>query len=480
MSICPICQKEFKPKNKLQIYCSPECKAFNHDKKQSLKNCKFCWKEFYWTRRTSYCSDECRHEWRVLEQIKSNVKNTWYSNPSYNPETIKKRKQTRANKTPEEKAEREKKKQETSIKNRWTKYFLSSPEAHTEEFLQKASDTTYEKYWKRWNCLTEQCQTAGWWRSWAEQILYKFFEDNDIAYEEQYWVENVSFDARVWDILIDLDPYPHHNSTRWRKGPPKPSRYHKYKSSIGIRNWWRCIRIFDWDPRDKILNLIREDKKTIWARKCKIKQISYEEWNTFLEKYHLQNGTQKRNGDIYLGLFYKEKLVMVMSFWKPRWKTANKYQREILRLCTDGNYVIPWWANKLFKYFINLTNPSNVVSFCDMAKFTWTVYENMWFDFVWWSAWRRHWRFVPIWKRKKKEIEKEVWHPIILPEQKDWHIRDSYLQQCWGFDKLLWKYFWEYWWGNKNNEILMRKFNYVEIYDAGQATYVRHKEKEEK
>lgn len=480
MLTCPICWKEFKPKNKQQVYCSAECKAFNHDKRLQPKKCKFCWKEFHWTRRCNYCSEECRHNGRVLEQIRSNVKNSWYSNPSYNPEVVKKKKQTWAKKTPEEKAERERKKQETSIKNRGTKYFLSSPEAHTPELIQKASDTILEKTWKPWNCLTEKCQTAAGSRSWAEEELYKFFRDNNIAYEEQYIVEQVSFDARVWNTLIDLDPFPHHNSTRGRKGPPKPTRYHKYKSKIGIRNWWRCIRIFDWDPRDKILNLIKEDKISLWARKCQVKEITYEEWNIFLKKFHLQNGTQKRNNDIYLGLFYKERLIMVMSFWKPRGKTSEKYEREILRLCTDWDYVVSGGASKLFKYFIDLVNPDSVISFCDMAKFTGNVYESLWFVCKWWSTWRRHRWYTPMGSRKKKQIEEEVWYSITLPDEKDWHIRDSYLQQCWGFDKLLWKYFWTYWWTNKDNEKLMKKFNYVEIYDAGQATYVWYKEKEEK
>lgn len=82
MITCPICNKEFKPKNSLQKFCSAECRKKELTKRASLKVsqkrmskfeetkhriCPVCEKEFeavYGTYgyRQKYCSSQCRRK----------------------------------------------------------------------------------------------------------------------------------------------------------------------------------------------------------------------------------------------------------------------------------------------------------------------------------------------------------------------------------------------------------------------------------
>ena len=260
----------------------------------------------------------------------------------------------------------------------------------------------------------------------------------------EYW-----YDLKVWNTLIEINPFAFHNET-WhpfnkRNGP----NYHLDKTKNAIEHWFQCIHVFNWDDKEKIINILLP-KQSIYARQCEVKEIDSKIANQFLNLYHLQWALRHKQTTIYLWLYYKNELVEVMTFWKPRKKTGCDI--ELLRLCSHKDYRIIWWANKLFKYFVNNYNPKSIISYCDMAKFNWDVYNKLWFNLKIWNSPSKHWRNT-----------KNNWAPK--------HIWWSELNRLW-FDKLLWKYFWCFWhW--TNNEELMRQHNYVEIYDAWQATFIR-------
>jgi len=65
---CPVCGTEFKPKSKVQKFCSPQCFRKHHSRMQSdkikeeirtEKTCAICGKKFVGTPREKYCSKEC-------------------------------------------------------------------------------------------------------------------------------------------------------------------------------------------------------------------------------------------------------------------------------------------------------------------------------------------------------------------------------------------------------------------------------------
>ena len=144
------------------------------------------------------------------------------------------------------------------------------------------------------------------------------------------------------------------------------------KSMYAADHGYRCIHWYDWDDIFK-LPLMLSNPAPIYARDCKIDYVGIPESNLFLNMYHLQKA---RNGvKISLGLFYHNNLVEVMTCGHPRFN--SNYEWEIFRFCSDPTIRVIGGASKLFKRFIESVNPKSVITYCDVAKFTGNVYDNM-------------------------------------------------------------------------------------------------------
>lgn len=102
------------------------------------------------------------------------------------------------------------------------------------------------------------------------------------------------------------------------------------------------------------------------GRKCIIKEIDNKSSVYFLNKYHIQ-GFSKNT--LYLGAFYNEKLIAVMSF---RIEKKNTNNWELTRFASDYHYICQGVGGKLFNYFVKNYNPVRVKSFADRR---WTTSE---------------------------------------------------------------------------------------------------------
>lgn len=417
IKICIICWNEFLATNPRTKYCSDKCaRKYNDTIRQIKRKCDYCWKTFIGNRCTDYCSDECRRKGRTEKMIKTSRKKRNCDWVSQDPSVM-------------EKIEN------TTLKNHGVKHYVETQECHD----KINNDSSVERKFQK--------KLDGLWIPWTKQLK---LSDN---------VWTLFYDIKVGNTLIELNPGSTHN-TLWNAawGEPKDKEYHRRKTNLAKVNGYRCINVFDRDDWDKIIWLLWRDNKTIYARKCTLREINYDEAHIFLEKNHLQNDTVKNKNNIYIWLYFQWELVEMMSFWKPRYSKWYKY--EILRLCTAIWYRVIWWASKIYKYFLKLANPESVISYCDIWKFDWKVYEQLWFklekEFLW-----LHREFM---KAKK------IWCPF--------HLTNKLVEEV-SFDKLLWKYFWTFGKGTDNSELLIQHW-YVPIYDAGQRKYIRHKEKEEK
>lgn len=62
-----------------------------------------------------------------------------------------------------------------------------------------------------------------------------------------FYLNGYYFDFKIWDILLELNPYPYHNSTRAPRGAKLKNKYYHYnKYKCAIDNWYKCIMIWDW------------------------------------------------------------------------------------------------------------------------------------------------------------------------------------------------------------------------------------------
>ena len=103
--------------------------------------------------------------------------------------------------------------------------------------------------------------------------------------------------------------------------------------------------------------------------------------------FHLQ-GTCKGQSVCY-GLFYKDELIQLITFGKPRYN--KKYEYELLRLCTSSDFRVVGGSEKLFKHFENVLQPMSIISYCDNSKFNGNVYKRLGMTLLDYGQPSKHW-----------------------------------------------------------------------------------------
>ena len=305
-----------------------------------------------------------------------------------------------------------------------------------------------EKYGFEWNCQLPQCNNAiGAKGSNTKPNLEfsKLLTKHGISFEREKSIGKFSYDFILDNnTIIEINPFATHNST-WglfdkTKGVSKD--YHKIKSMVAKEAGYRCIHVWDWDNKEKIIESLKTST-VVYARQCDIKLVSIKDSDSFLNIFHFQNTCKGQI--IRLGLYYKDELIMLMTFGKSRYNKSYEY--ELLRLCTKFGFRIVGGAKKLFTYFINNFKPKSIISYCDNSKFIGNVYSDLGFELISDSIPSRHW----------------------YNDKYKLHVTDNLLRQL-GFDRLFGDIFSCYGLGT-SNEQLMLEHGFVEIYDAGQSTY---------
>jgi hypothetical protein len=159
------------------------------------------------------------------------------------------------------------------------------------------------------------------------------------------------------------------NGLYWHNELNKPKDYHFNKTEMCERLGIQLIHIYedDWINKkniikSRILNILGKSN-IVYARKCKIKQTSYNETKFFLDKNHLKG---MANSNINFGLFYENKMVAIMTFAKL--KKLGEF--ELLRFCNVLNTNVVGGASKLLKHFISQFTPTKLISYADRS---WTA-----------------------------------------------------------------------------------------------------------
>lgn len=145
------------------------------------------------------------------------------------------------------------------------------------------------------------------------------------------------------------------------------ANYHVNKTNLCKDKNVQLIHIFEneWEQKQEIVksrlkNLFGIYEKTVFARKCSVKELSSKDCRQFLLESHIQGPV---NAKVNLGLFYDNVLVSLMTFGKTRF--SKKYEWEMLRFCNKLGYHVPGAASKLLKYFEKTYQPKSLVSYAD-------------------------------------------------------------------------------------------------------------------
>jgi len=253
---CQICWKEFNAKKKSQVYCSVDCKIICqrlpdincevcgklfHPSKSWVKTCskecgyksmslwdrecEYCWKTFKPEHSyNKYCSRDCSVKWRTYLAEKPCLI-CW---KMFKPRTSKTiccsmscaQKYNRENK-PEEK------------------------KRQTIEMLINSSPSTISK----------------------TNLLYEWLLNNaGFDVEKEFTLWRYSYDLRVWDILIEINPFAYHSSNRapqkWKVKPKHP-KYHYNKAKFAIDMWYRIIEFWDRMSDNELFDILYNLKQTV-------------------------------------------------------------------------------------------------------------------------------------------------------------------------------------------------------------------------
>lgn len=175
------------------------------------------------------------------------------------------------------------------------------------------------------------------------------------------------------------------NGTYWHSDAMKEKRYHQQKTIECAINGIRLIHIFEYewvdaDKQYKIVELLKtiiqpSNNKVVYARKTKLTEINYSDTRKFLNENHLQG---EATAHVNIALHYEDKLIALMTFGKPRFN--NECEWELVRLAYQNGTAVVGGAEKMFKHFITKYDPTSIISYCNIAKFTGKVYQRLGFS----------------------------------------------------------------------------------------------------
>lgn len=425
--VCKYCGKEFETTSPRKLYCDdihygpcPVCGTMVEIKDMSIG--------------PQACSEKCRQV-RIMETCIQKYGHTTSVNSEY---CRNKSKQTCMEKygVPHYSMSDEyKQKYRTAMID---KYGVTSP-LKSDIVKQKLEQTCMKKYGVPFNCMTPQCRSSYRTISKINQSFLDMLDANNIEYSTEFPISRRSFDFKIGNILVEIDPTITHNAFKsiFPDIDPLSLTYHTDKTKLAEENGYRCIHVWDWDNWENIIDLVKP-KTRIYARKCSLSVISKKIADEFTTANHIAGRCNGQN--VAYGLFYDSELVEVMTFGKPRYN--NNYDHELLRLCTKRGVAVIGGASKLFAEFKRSYPNNSVISYCDLSKFNGSVYEKIGMELSHVTS------PAKIWSKGNKKIT------------------DNLLRQR-GYDQLFGTCYGK----GTSNEQLMLDHGWLPVYDCGQNVY---------
>ncbi len=234
----------------------------------------------------------------------------------------------------------------------------------------------FEQYVQNIQPMCKKCNPS--FKSSKENEISEFLLDNNITMivGDKNIIKPMEIDFYSNNTGIEF------NGTYWHSDDKVDKDYHLNKTKECLKNNIRLIHVFeyDWDNKkeivkSRILSIFNKNER-IFARKCEIKIISASIANEFFNENHLSGNCAS---SLRYGLYYNDELVAAMSFVKSRYN--KKYQWELARFANKLYTNVIGGASRLFKYFVKIENPSNIISYSDRCWGEGDLYLQL--GFVW-------------------------------------------------------------------------------------------------
>jgi hypothetical protein len=260
--------------------------------------------------------------------------------------------------------------------------------------------------WKNKGVRCPKCSEYG--KSLAEKRLVAFIRKH---YTQQILTNNRTIlNNRELDIVLpDINIAIEYCGLYWHSEQMgKNKNYHLDKLEECLSKGYQLITIFEDEfitkpdvVKSRLLSYINSSNfKTIYARKCTIKEINPKQARVFCESNHLQG--YGAGASIKLGAFYNNELLAVMTFSRPsiaKGYRPDKNKYELHRFCSKLNFKIIGIASKLLKYFKVNYAFSTLYTYADRRWSIGNLYDKLGFTFSY-NTKPNYWYF----KNNKKRI----------------------------------------------------------------------------
>lgn len=220
--------------------------------------------------------------------------------------------------------------------------------------------------------------------------LYNFIVENYdgiVILNDKKIISPYEVDIYLPDLNIGFE----FNGVFWHSAKFKDNLYHLKKYNKSLENNINIYTIWedDWFCKRNIcksfiLNKLNKSIK-IYARKCDIREVSYNESKLYLESNHLQGNC---SSSIRIGLYYNDSLCSLMTFSKLRLPLQRlkenrdvKFHYELTRFASIINHSVVGGASKLFKYFLRNFEVSQIETYSDNLISNGDIYLKLGFNY---------------------------------------------------------------------------------------------------
>jgi hypothetical protein len=284
----------------------------------------------------------------------------------------------------------------------------------------------YYVSWSNWQQHGGSCPKCKEWGTSQQELLITDFVKtlcDDIIEHDRTLIKPLELDIIIPDKKIAIE----YCGLYWHSELfGKDKKYHLNKLIKCEEKGYRLITIFEDElvfKKDILFSRLKNllttyASDTIYARKCKIKEINAEQVGVFCNCNHTQG--YGSGAKIKLGAFYKDELVSIMTFSKPsiakRYRDTTGLVWELHRFCSKINYRIVGIASKLLKHFERNYEWNNIFSYADRRWSDGNVYNQLGFRFSGYVS-PSYWYIKG--QNRLRKIKDE------LKDKTEWEIRKS-------------------------------------------------------
>lgn len=379
MKKCKFCGKLFQPRSNRSMYCDGP----------HIRNCPICGKQYEETNNENLKRDPvcCSYQCRAIKTAQTSLKRYGCKAPGNNPEARNKAKQTMIKRFGVEytlqsdelkkkvaRCTTEKygvdnvskcesiiqKRHQTNMERYGGMYPFNRPESYA-----KQHKTIYEKYGVKYATLIPHVQdSSGKNRISKINIEFaKLLKRNNIQYDMEYRIHPRIFDFRIGNILIEINPTYTHNIIGNTKIEPTDKYYHRNKTQLAENNGYKCIHIWDWDDKDKIVKQL-SGKTILDGSEFKVYRLEKKHGDQFLTDNDL-HGTC-RGQLLYLGLVKDDEIYQIMTFGKSKYDKS--FNIQLMRMTTKLGYEITNGYDMLSQSASSEFGVNSCIAYADRSK----------------------------------------------------------------------------------------------------------------